>query len=452
MKIKHRLIVMNFLEFFVWGAWLISMSQYMFNTLNFSGVQVGSIYGTMGIASLFAPALLGIVADRWVNAERLLGLCHIIGAGLLLFASTITDYPTFYIVMLLNSIVFMPTIALNNTVSYIILEGRGYNIVKDFPPIRVWGTIGFICAMWMVDLAGWTKSPLQLYISAGAGLSLGLYAFTMPKCPPTRVGGNKSLASSLGLDAFVLFKRRRMLVFFLFAMFLGAALQITNAYGGAFLDDFTRMYPDSFGVKHPNVLLSISQISETLFILTIPFFLQRFGIKKVMLMSIFAWVFRFGLFGIGNPGPGLFLLILSMIVYGMAFDFFNISGSLFVEREADIKIRASAQGLFMMMTNGIGAYFGTLISGKVVDYFTKAYFDINTLLKALSIDRNNPWLLQQLTGKEVSAEGILNSPIFVRDWQSIWFSFAGYALVLGIIFPLIFKYRHNPKELETIHH
>jgi NHS family xanthosine MFS transporter len=452
MKIKHRLIIMNFLEFFVWGAWLISMSQYMFNTLNFSGVQVGSIYGTMGIASLFAPALLGIVADRWVNAERLLGLCHIIGACLLLFASTVTDYPTFYIVMLLNSIVFMPTIALNNTVSYIILEGRGYNIVKDFPPIRVWGTVGFICAMWMVDLAGWTKSPLQLYISAGAGLALGLYAFTMPKCPPSGAAGKKNLVSSLGLDAFVLFKRRRMLVFFLFAMFLGGALQITNAYGGAFLDDFTRSYPGSFGVNHPNVLLSISQISETLFILTIPFFLQRFGIKKVMLMSIFAWVFRFGLFGIGNPGPGLFLLILSMIVYGMAFDFFNISGSLFVEREADIKIRASAQGLFMMMTNGIGAYFGTLISGKVVDYFTKAYFDINSLMQSLAIDRNNPWLRQQLTGKEVSAQGILNSPIFVRDWQSIWFSFAGYALVLGIVFPLIFKYRHDPKELEAIHH
>jgi len=443
---------MNFLEFFVWGAWLISMSQYMFNTLNFSGVQVGSIYGTMGIASLFAPALLGIVADRWVNAERLLGLCHIIGAGLLLWASTVTDYPTFYIIMLLNSIVFMPTIALNNTVSYIILEGRGYNIVKDFPPIRVWGTVGFICAMWMVDLAGWTKSSLQLYISAAAGLTLGIYALTMPQCPPARTGGKRSLVSSLGLDAFVLFKRRRMLVFFIFAMFLGAALQITNAYGGAFLDDFTRSYPDSFGVKHPNVLLSISQISETLFILTIPFFLQRFGIKKVMLMSILAWVFRFGLFGIGNPGPGLFLLILSMIVYGMAFDFFNISGSLFVEKEADIKIRASAQGLFMMMTNGIGAFLGTLISGKVVDYFTKAYFDLKTLLQELRIDRTNPWLIQQLNGKVVAADGILNTPIFVRDWQSIWFSFAGYALVLGIVFPLIFKYRHNPQEMENIHH
>ncbi len=413
MNIKPRLIVMNFLEFFIWGAWLISMSQYMFNTLGFTGVQVGSIYGTMGLASLFAPALLGIVADRWVNAERLLGLCHLIGAGLLIWASTVTDYPTFYMIMLLNSIVFMPTIALNNTVSYIILEERGFNIVKDFPPIRVWGTIGFICAMWMVDLAGWTKSPFQLYVSAGAGLLLGVYSFTMPACKPAKVETKKNLVSSLGLDAFILFKRKKMIIFFVFAMLLGAALQITNALGGAFLDDFKTLYGDSFGVKHPNILLSISQISETLFILTIPFFLRRFGIKKVMLLSIFAWFFRFGLFGIGDPGPGLYLLILSMIVYGMAFDFFNISGSLFVEKEADIKIRASAQGLFMLMTNGIGAFLGTMIAGKVVDYFT--------------------------------SDGI-------RDWQNIWFSFAGYALVLGIVFPLVFKYKHDPTELENIRH
>lgn len=413
MTIKHRLILMNFLEFFVWGSWLISLGAYMFNVLHFSGVQVGSIYGTMGLASLFAPALLGIVADRWVNAERLLGLCHIIGAGLLLWTSTVTDYPTFFVIMLLNSIMFMPTIALNNTVSYIILEERGYNIVKDFPPIRVWGTIGFVCAMWIVDLAGWTKSPFQLYISAGAGLFLGIYAFTMPKCPPAKTETKKNLVSSLGLDAFILFKRKKMIIFFLFAMMLGAALQITNALGGAFLDDFKTDYAGSFGVTHPNILLSISQVSETLFILTIPFFLQKFGIKKVMLLSIFAWFFRFALFGIGDPGPGLYLLVLSMIVYGMAFDFFNISGSLFVEKEADIKIRASAQGLFMMMTNGIGAFLGTRIAGEVVDYFT--------------------------------TNG-------VKNWQSIWFSFAGYALVLGIIFPLVFKYKHDPKEMEKIHH
>jgi len=412
MNIKFRLAVMNFLEFFVWGGWLISMGDYMFNELHFSGIQVGSIYGSMGIASLFMPALLGIVADRWLNAERVLGICHIIGALLLFWASTVKNYETLYFIMLLNSMVFMPTIALNNTVSYIVLENRGFNIVKDFPPIRVWGTVGFIIAMWMTDLCSWTKSPMQLCVSATAGLILGVYVFTMPHCPPAKDNKKKSIVSLLGLDAFVLFKERKMLVFFIFAMLLGAALQITNAFGSAFLDDFKNAYASSFGVKHPNLLLSISQISETMFILTIPFFLQRFGIKRVMLMSIFAWVFRFGLFAIGNPGAGLYLLILSMIVYGMAFDFFNISGSLFVEKEADIKIRASAQGLFMLMTNGIGAFLGTLISGEVVDHFT------------------------------------ING---IKDWQSIWFSFAAYALVVGLIFPFAFKYKHEIKSIQNIH-
>jgi NHS family xanthosine MFS transporter len=359
------------------------------------------------------PALLGIVADRWMNAERVLGICHFIGSILLFTASKVTDHNTMYWIMLLNSMFFMPTIALNNTVSYIVLQQRGFNIVKTFPPIRVWGTIGFICAMWLVDLCGWTISPLQLYISAGSGFLLGLYAFTMPNCPPGKSNSKNSLISSLGLDAFVLFKSKKMLTFFIFAMLLGAALQITNTFGVAFLEDFKAAYPHSFVVNYKLFTLSISQISESLFILTIPFFLRRFGIKKVMLMSIFAWVFRFAFFGIGNPGSGLFLLILSMIIYGMAFDFFNISGSLFVEKEADIKIRASAQGLFMLMTNGLGAYLGGLLSGRVVDYFT--------------------------------TNGL-------RDWQSIWLTFAGYALVLGIVFPLVFKYKHYPAATENVGH
>src|SRR5829696_821253 len=409
MSIQFRLTVMNFMQFFVWGSWLISLGAYMIVTLGFSGSQVGSIYATMGVGSLFMPGLIGIVADRWVNAERMYGICHLVGAGLLLWASTVKDFDTLYLIMLLNAMVYMPTIALNNTVCYKVLEQGGLNVIQTFPPIRVWGTVGFIAAMWIVDFAGWTKSELQLYISAGGALFLGLYAFTMPKCPPAKSDGMRSLVSALGLDAFVLFRRQQMLVFFLFAMLLGAALQITNAFGGAFLDDFKTAYPGTFGVEHPNLLLSISQISETLFILTIPFFLQRFGIKKVMLMSIFAWVFRFALFGIGNPGSGLFLLILSMIIYGMAFDFFNISGSLFVESEAPVSIRASAQGLFMLVTNGLGAFVGATASGWVVDHFT--------------------------------ADGM-------KDWRSIWLTFAGYALVLGIVFPLVFKYRHAIEKME----
>jgi len=418
MSIKFRLIVMNFLEFFVWGAWLISIGGYLGGTLHFSGSQIGAVFSTLGIASLFMPALMGIVADKWLNAEKVLGFCHIVGAAMLLWASTIKDPDVFFWVMLLNSMFYMPTIALNNTVSYIVLEQKGFNIVKDFPPIRVWGTIGFIAAMWVVDIAGWKSSNMQLIFSAISALVLGFYSFTIPKCPPIK-SRSSSFISSIGLDAFVLFKQRKMFIFFLFAMFLGAALQITNAFGGSFLESFQITYPDTFGVKHPILLLSISQISETLFILTIPFFLSKFGIKKVMLISILAWVFRFGLFAIGDPGNGLYLLVLSMIIYGMAFDFFNISGSLFVENEVSAGIRASAQGLFMFMTNGIGAMIGGYGSGLIVDYFTRV----------------NP----------------VTKEIISRDWQSIWFTFAGYALVLAIIFPLVFKYKHEANAMKNAH-
>ena len=407
MSIEVRLRVMNFLQFFVWGSWLISLGAYMIGTLGFTGGQVGSIYATMGIGSIVMPGLTGIVADRWANAERVYGICHLVGGGLLLWASTVRDFDTLYLIMLLNAMVYMPTIALNNAVSYKVLTEGGLDLVETFPPIRVWGTVGFIAAMWIVDLAGWSRTALQLYIGAGAALLLGAYAFTMPKCPPLNSPAGRRLISALGFDAFVLFRHQRMVVFFVFAMLLGAALQITNAFGGPFLDDFRSTHPGTFGVEHPNVLLSISQISETVFVLTIPFFLQRLGIKKVMLISMFAWVFRFGFFAAGDPGARLWMLVLSMIIYGMAFDFFNISGSLFVNRESEPSIRASAQGLFMIMTNGLGAFLGGMGSGWVVDRFT--------------------------------VDG-------VKDWRSIWLTFAGYALILGLIFPLVFRYRHDAEQ------
>ena len=408
MGIKYRLTVMNFLQYFIWGSWLISLGSYMGNTLHFTGGQIGSIFATMGIASLFMPGLLGIVADRWVNAERLLGLCHLLGAGLLFWASTITDPDRMYLIMLFNAMVYMPTIALSSSVSYHILEKKGFIIVKDYPAIRVWGTIGFICAMWVVDLSGLGLNAMQLRIGSAASLILSIYAFSMPSCPPIKSIKKRSLLSAMGFDAFVLFRKRKMAVFFIFAMLLGAALQITNTFGQSFLHDFTPGYSHSFAVLHPGLLMSVSQISEVLFILAIPFFLHRYGIKKVMMISIFAWVARFGLFGLGNPAEGLFLLILSMIIYGIAFDFFLISGSLFVEMETEPGIRASAQGVYSIMTNGIGAFIGGVTSGKIIDFFTH--------------------------------DGI-------KDWRSIWFVFAGYALLLGLIFPLVFKYNHKADDL-----
>jgi len=408
MSIPLRLTVMNFMQFFVWGAWLISFGAYMSKALGFTGMQIGSIYGTMGVASLFMPGVMGVIADRWVNAERLYGILHLTGAALIVWASTVDDYATLYWIMLFNAMVYMPTIALNNTISYRVLEQQGMNFIQKFPPIRVWGTVGFILAMWATDLSGSTLTTGQLYISAGAAAFLGVYGFTLPACLPARGEGKRSVAEALGLDAFVLFKRPQMVVFFLCAMMLGGALQITNAFGGDFLTDFNDTYPDSFGVRHPILLSSISQISETLFILSIPFFLQRFGIKVVMLVAILAWVLRFGLFAFGDPGPGLWMLVMSMIVYGMAFDFFNISGSMYVNLEANPRIRASAQGLFMIMTNGLGAFLGTMIAGAVVDHYT--------------------------------VDGM-------RDWQGIWLTFAGYALLLAIVFPFVFRYKHDPISL-----
>lgn len=420
MNVKFRLIVMNFLQFFVWGTWLISLGGYLGGALHFTGGEIGAIFATMGISSLFMPGLTGIIADKWVNAERVLGICHLLGAAFLFYASTVTSYHAMYVAMLLNLLVYMPTLSLANTVSYIALERYHYDIVKDFPPIRVFGTVGFICAMWTVDLTGFKSSNAQLYVGAIAALILGIYSFTLPKCPPSK-SENKSLLSMFGLDALVLFKQKKMAIFFLFSMLLGAALQITNSYGDLFLNSFRNVaaYADSFGVKHSVILLSISQMSETLFILAIPFFLRKLGIKRVMLISMFAWVFRFGLFGLGNPGSGVILLILSMIVYGMAFDFFNISGSLFVEMESRPQIRASAQGLFMMMTNGLGAIIGGYASGAVVDYFS----------------------VYAPTGEVVS-----------RTWPDIWFIFAGYALVIGILFAVVFKYKHDPETVKKFQH
>lgn len=414
MSIKFKLTAMLFLQFFVWGAWLISLGGYMGGTLHFEGGQIGAIFATMGIASLIMPGLTGIIADKWINAERLYGILHLIGAGALLYASTATTYHQMYWAMLLNMLAYMPTLSLANTVSYNALEKHGMDLVKDFPPIRVWGTVGFICAMWAVDLTGFKSNAAQLYVAAFSAAILGIYAFSLPACPPARSEG-KTMLSAFGLDALVLLKRKQMAIFFLFSMLLGAALQITNTYGDLFLSSFATIpeYADSFGVRHSVILLSISQMSETLFILAIPFFLKHFGIKRVMLISMFAWVFRFGLFAIGNPGSGLWMLILSMIVYGMAFDFFNVSGSLYTEMEANSHIRASAQGLFFMMTNGLGAIIGGYASGAVVDAFS------------------------------VYAEG---GGLISREWVPIWFLFAGYALVIGILFGIVFRYKHQPEK------
>ncbi|MBN1650516.1 MAG: nucleoside permease [Bacteroidales bacterium] len=421
MGIKLRLTIMNFLQFFIWGAWLITIANYWFGTMGWGPTEFGAVFLTLGIASLFMPTITGIIADRWINAERVFAVSHIIAGAAIASFPFIKDPQTFFWVMLFAMSFYMPTIALTNTIAYNALSKAKLDVVKSFPPIRVWGTIGFIAAMWFVNLTGNKASVNMFYISAFASLILGLYSFTLPKCPPQlkeKTEGKQSLVKVFGLDAFKLFANYKMAIFFIFSMLLGASLQLTNMYGDRFLDHFKDIpqYADSAVVKYSTIIMSISQISETLFILAIPFFLKRFGIKKVMIISLFAWVLRFGLFAFGLPdGFGLVLIVVSMIVYGMAFDFFNISGSLFIETATDSKMRGSAQGLFMMMTNGFGTMIGALGSGVIIDKFY--------------VLPNGVW-----------------------DWHNLWLGFAGYALIVAILFIILFKHKHNPAEVADIKH
>ncbi|WP_375182283.1 nucleoside permease [Chryseobacterium sp.] len=455
-----RLSIMMFVQFFVWGAWLITMANFWFGTKHWDGAQFGAVFGTMGIASIFMPTITGIIADRWVNAERIFSALHILYGIVLFILPHSADPGSFFTVMLVAMCFYMPTIALANSISYTILKNSELDVVKDFPPIRVWGTIGFIVAMWITNLTGNKATEGQFYIAGAVAVFLGIYALTLPKCPPQKlIDKDAPLSEQLGLNAFKLFKDYKTALFFLFSMLLGAALQLTNAYGDVFLSEFEHFpkYADSFVVKRSTIIMSISQISETLFILAIPFFLKRYGIKKVMLISMFAWVLRFGFFAYGVPeGYGLSLIILSCIVYGMAFDFFNISGSLFVETTTDKKIRSSAQGLFMMMTNGFGAVFGSYAAGWAIDkFFTHKFTTASSLANYLETTPDNQTflgILQKSFNSAVNPDGTLSSIVMVKDWHNIWLSFAAYALILALLFAVLFKHKHTPIQTSDIKH
>lgn len=418
MNMKIRLTVMNFLQFAVWGAYLTSMGTYLAGVG--LGSHIGIFYAMQGIVSLFMPAILGIIADRWVPAQRLLGMSHLLaalfmgGAGYYAMeAGSEVAFGPLFLLYSLSVAFYMPTLGLSNSVAFTALEQAGLDTIKAFPPIRTFGTIGFICSMWLVDLLGFQANYMQFFTCAVWGLLLALYANTLPGCPVSKGGARKSLVEALGLNAFLLFKQRKMAIFFIFSMLLGVSLQITNGFANPFITSFQALpeYADTFGVQHANLLISLSQVSETCCILLIPFFLSRFGIKRVMLIAMVAWVLRFGLFGLGNPGSGVWMFILSMLVYGVAFDFFNVSGSLFVDRETDISIRSSAQGLFIIMTNGIGATVGTLSAQAVVNRF-------------VDFSSTEPQ---------------------VAGWSQAWFIFAAYALVVAVVFALVFRYKHTPE-------
>ena len=415
MNLKVRLTAMNFLEFAVWGAYLTSMGRYL-GEIGL-GANIGFFYSIQGIVSLFMPAIIGIVADRWVQAQKMLGYCHLMAGGLMVALAwycmtnaQAIDTSVVFSLYSLSVAFYMPTLALSNSVAFNALQKAGMDMVKDFPPIRVFGTVGFIIAMWFVDIMDFEASQMQFMTSGVLGIILFLYCFTLPKCEVSSGKEKNSFAEAFGLKAFSLFKQKKMALFFLFSMMLGVSLQITNGFANPFIASFASMpeYADTFGVRHTNILLSLSQISEACCILLIPFFMKRFSIKNVMLIAMMAWVLRFGLFALGNPGDGVWMFVLSMLVYGVAFDFFNISGAFFVDMNTDTNIRSSAQGLFMLVTNGIGATIGTLAAQWVVNQYT-------------------------------TTESFGDNSFIVGDWSTCWFVFAAYSLFVAISFALVFK-------------
>lgn len=444
MNLKLRLIILSFLQFGVWGAYLTSMGNYLGSVG--LGSKIGLFYAMQGIVSIFMPAIMGIIADRWIQAQKLLGISHLFAAVFLIWAGYYgmstgenVEFSKLFLLYSLSVTFYMPTIALSNSVAYTVLVNNNFDTIKSFPPIRTLGTVGFICAMLFVNFAGikngsfqfnfsnengfpsFQNSYSQFFVSGVLGIILFIYSFTLPSCPVNKNDEKRSLSDALGLKAFGLFKEKKMAIFFIFSMFLGVSLQITNGYANPFITSFKAIpeFSNTWGSNNANALISLSQVSETLCILLIPFFLKRYGIKKVMLMAMFAWVLRFGLFATGNPGGGVWMFILSMIVYGIAFDFFNVSGSLFVDKETDKSIRSSAQGVFMMMTNGFGATLGMLGAQEVVNHYV--------------FSQTDPLL--QLSG-----------------WQTSWYIFAGYALVVTILFAIIFKHKHDPTQLKGITH
>lgn len=443
MNIKIRLIILSFLQFAVWGAYLTSMGNYL-GSIGL-GQQIGLFYAMQGFVSILMPAIMGIIADRWIPAQKLLGISHLIAAIFLGAAgyygmqhSDSTDFTTLFTLYSLSVMFYMPTIALSNSVAYSVLINNNFDTIKTFPPIRTFGTIGFIVAMLFVNFAGFENRNFtlnfsnsqgfvsfqntyaQFFVSAFLGIVLSAYSFTLPHCPTNKSDEKQTLSDALGLKAFALFKDKKMAIFFVFSMLLGISLQITNGYANPFITSFKDIpqYADSWGANNANALISLSQVSETLCILLIPFCLKRFGIKKVMLMAMFSWFLRFGLFAVGDPGSGVWMFILSMIVYGVAFDFFNVSGSLFVDQETDDNIRSSAQGVFMMMTNGLGSTIGMLVAGEIVNYY-QIFSDIDPVTK-------------------------------MNGWYSAWTIFAYYSLVVAILFMLVFKYKHTPEKLKNI--
>lgn len=386
------------LEYFVWGAWYVTMSTYMDTFLGSSGIQIGAAYSALAIATMISPFFVGMVADRFFAAQRIMGVFHLAGGALLYFATYIENNTAFYWVILLYSLLYMPTIALSNSIAFHQMSDPG----KQFPWIRVFGTVGWIFAGIMITVLGIEKTQATFHMAAIASVVLGLFSFILPDTPPKGSSSTSTASSALGSDAFVLFRDKPYLIFFIAAILV--CIPLSFYYG------FANLFLNEAGMEDAAGKMVMGQVSEAVFILAIPFLFYRIGVKNMLILGMFAWILRYVCFAYGDAGAGLWMLYAGIILHGICYDFFFVTGYMYTEKKAGEKIKNAAQGLFTFATYGVGMYIGTQFSGFTADYYVD--------------------------------DGI-------RQWKYIWFVPAAIAVAVLLYFILFFHEKRETGEITT---
>ena len=400
--IRLRLSTMMFLEFFVWGAWFVTLGTYLAADLGASGSQIALAFLTQSLGAILAPFIVGLIADRWFAAQRILGVLHLFSAVMLFLAGRQGDFGAFFVFALLAMISFMPTLALANSISF----RRLTSPERQFPAIRVFGTIGWIVAGLLIGWLGWEAGGAleNTFVMAAIGSALlGVYAFTLPHTPPEPGQGRVTVRDVLGLDALALLKSRSYLVFFLASILICIPL--------AFYYNFTNLYLNEIGVQSAAAVQSLGQVSEALFLLVMPLMLRKLGVKRTLLIGMLAWALRYALFAFGDAGSLLWLVIIGLVLHGVCYDFFFVAGQIYTDRFAPKHVRSAAQGLISLATYGVGLLIGSLISGPIVDAF-------------------------------LAADG-------AHDWRTIWLIPAALAVGVALFFAALFRERETVEAAEV---